>query len=1124
MNKVRQSIQKAVCLTLLIGILSVLCPGTLADTSDRLLTIPVSVETVEEEAFAGSGAAVVVITSGVQTIGKRAFADCEELTDVVLPNHDIDIANDAFSGCGNVVFHTFSGTKNELWALSHGFQCESENPDVLNQSNAMLTRFGIPSSSLQSENRNYATCRLIVKMSGDHLPDISAFEPTEIIQAGRNRFFIQFDGVDNTRLCCEALESGRSGNGVVWVEPDAYYSAMEPLVSQQGVAAGWSQDDPMNFSVYAEFVKNESTGSVCVAVLDSGFPSNAAYNSKLLSSGKSFSLDGKGWRVDGFGHGRTVAAVIAECVGEANVKILPIKIADGAGRVDTISLLLGLEYAAQQGASIINLSIDYEDPNFTSEALEDAIRNCSATVVAAVGNFGNSHSRTEYFPARLSGVVSVGAIESNYALSSYSCSNAAYAAPGSVSAGGYSDSGTSFSAPQIAAALALLRLDPYHGQEEFDACCRKISKVGVGMPQLEKLAQKSVVSVTMSNVPDQVLYGDFFNLEWAVLPRDATDKTVTCESSNPDVIEIRTNTSGDILIMAKAAGEATLTIRSNSNPDVYSTKTVQVIKRIQLLELQGPADNTVYMHQSATLTPVYTPSDASIKALTWESSKSSVLSVENGVVTPHQEGTATITAKTTDGSGLQASITLTVQDRPLAESITVTAVNPPEIANVGDTLQLNATVAPELALQEVTWESLFTDIATVNTNGLVTFHKAGTAVISALSKDGSNIRGNYQIQVKKSVISVSLNYSTASLVVDDTLSLTATVLPSDATTKTVTWTSSNNSVATVNNNGVVTAKAAGTSTITVTTADGGKQATCNVTVQAKSISISETSRTDVSRDGGSWQITVTANSAWTASSNSSWLTVNTTGASGNATVTVTAAANTGASRTGKVTFTCGTVTVTYTVTQNPSTYTYSIVYKSTNGRDLGSSSATYAYGTTNTITAPAKSGYTTPASQSVAWDSTSKTITFSYAPAAVSNSEKSAQWSTSPKMWYNVTLQYQNRTANSVQVRIVWKTTIQSYGYDVYRQSYSGTVTGSSAVSIPQVTVVAFNEWKTGTSGDKSKTGTSSWVTVPLSTMDKTTVSVHVEYYQYNSNGLNMYNYSGVSRVDETWTMNIPAY
>lgn len=148
------------------------------------------------------------------------------------------------------------------------------------------------------------------------------------------------------------------------------------------------------------------------------------------------------------------------------------------------------------------------------------------------------------------------------------------------------------------------------------------------------------------------------------------------------------------------------------------------------------------------------------------------------------------------------------------------------------TRQLTATITPSNAANKsITWSSSNTAVATVDSNGLVTGVSLGSAVIKATTVDGGfaascNVTVNYV-----PVTSVSLNSSTLTIGRQVTSQLIATVNPSNATDKSVTWSSSNTAVATVSSSGVVTGVTAGTAVITVTTANGGKTATCTVTVK-----------------------------------------------------------------------------------------------------------------------------------------------------------------------------------------------------------------------------------------------------------------------------------------------------
>ena len=181
------------------------------------------------------------------------------------------------------------------------------------------------------------------------------------------------------------------------------------------------------------------------------------------------------------------------------------------------------------------------------------------------------------------------------------------------------------------------------------------------------------------------------------------------------------------------------------------------------------------------------------------------------------------------------SVTITEFVKPVAVT-GVTLDKTTVVLAEGETETLTATVSPENATNKaVTWTSSNEGVATV-ADGVVTAKAAGTATITVTTADGSKT-ATCAITVKAATVSVTgvtLDKTSVTLTKGDTETLTATVAPENATNKAVTWTSSDENVATVAD-GIVTAKAAGTATITVTTADGRKTATCVITVDEEPI-------------------------------------------------------------------------------------------------------------------------------------------------------------------------------------------------------------------------------------------------------------------------------------------------
>lgn len=175
---------------------------------------------------------------------------------------------------------------------------------------------------------------------------------------------------------------------------------------------------------------------------------------------------------------------------------------------------------------------------------------------------------------------------------------------------------------------------------------------------------------------------------------------------------------------------------------------------------------------------------------------------------------------------------MAVSCKPVGEQHPTSVSVTPSSATIteGETANFSATVLPaEAVYSGITWKSSDVSVASV-TNGVVTGVKAGSATITA-SADGVSGSATVTVTAKMvTVTGVTLDKATLTLTEGDNAQLKATVAPDNAINKSVSWKSSDDMVATVSSDGEVTAVKAGTATITVTTEDGGKTATCVVTV------------------------------------------------------------------------------------------------------------------------------------------------------------------------------------------------------------------------------------------------------------------------------------------------------
>jgi uncharacterized protein YjdB len=218
--------------------------------------------------------------------------------------------------------------------------------------------------------------------------------------------------------------------------------------------------------------------------------------------------------------------------------------------------------------------------------------------------------------------------------------------------------------------------------------------------------------------------------------------------------------------------------------------------------------------------------------------------------TPDVVGTYILSLKVSDGKADSESFCTITVVPPSAVLVSGVSVSPTSASILqGGTQQLTATIAPSNATNKsVTWASSDQAVAIVSPSGLVTGMGSGTATITVTTSEGGK-SATCAVAVTVPVSGVSVSPTTASLVVGETLQLTATVSPSGATNTNVTWSSTDQAVATVSAAGLVTAVAEGSATITVRTEDGNKTATSVIAVTTPPLHVYITGAVGISGSG-----------------------------------------------------------------------------------------------------------------------------------------------------------------------------------------------------------------------------------------------------------------------------------
>ena len=332
------------------------------------------------------------------------------------------------------------------------------------------------------------------------------------------------------------------------------------------------------------------------------------------------------------------------------------------------------------------------------------------------------------------------------------------------------------------------------------------------------------------------------SLRFAASGTYGSSKAVTWSSSDSAVVTVTDGT-----VTAVSAGSATVTATSvddKANPKASSSIYITVTDPTVAVTGVTLDKTTLALTTGGTdtLAATVSPDNATDKSLNWSTSDPSVATVTDGTVSAVAPGSATITVTTVNG-GYTASCAVTVSEPVIA--VTGVTLNQTTLSLTPGSNNyaspLVASVAPENASnKKVSWSGSANGIS-VDANGVVSVAAdatvGATATITATTEDGGKT-ATCTVTVANPAVpvtGVSLDKSSHSLTMGsvESFKLTATVQPSNASNQKLSWSSTNEAAATVDQNGNVTAVAAGTAVIIVSTEDGGKTATCTVTVNPK---------------------------------------------------------------------------------------------------------------------------------------------------------------------------------------------------------------------------------------------------------------------------------------------------
>ena len=402
--------------------------------------------------------------------------------------------------------------------------------------------------------------RIVLARVSSGEPDLSGYDPEVVLSGPNGKYTMLFATVEEAERAAAAM---KAQDNVIYAEPDGQVVSCSTTIYDHTdyTYHTWAAD-PMGFPEILDMCGVEASGSVQIAVIDSGVAEHSQILPRIARYGHDYVDNDADPTNDGTGHGTHVAGIIVDCTPSLAVNLIPIRVLNDSGGGSIANTVNAIDEAVEAGCSIINLSLVSKN---VSSAFDDAVNRAvssGVTVVVSAGNDGTDVSTWSPVHLNTNGLIVVGAVSSNGSLASYSnygLSVDVYAygtgiSSCSVSGSYVNKSGTSMAAPHITAACAILRLlHQVSGPASTEARLKSLAGNGsYPVPQLDRIVP-SEVGITARQLT--LCAGDLITLQPEAYP-ELSMMDLVWTSSDENVVSIENN-----ILAAEACGEAVLTVQ-----------------------------------------------------------------------------------------------------------------------------------------------------------------------------------------------------------------------------------------------------------------------------------------------------------------------------------------------------------------------------------------------------------------------------------------------------------------------------------------------------------------------------------------------------------------------------------